>query len=87
MTTLAEIEAAALALPDETRVALGRRLIEPVTPAAPLPSFPGESGRLLRRLLERRWAAHLADPSAAVDAEVVLAELEAEDEATDAVEA
>ena len=83
MTTLAEVEAAAFSLPEGERIALGRRLMEspPAVTAEPPPSFPGESGVLLRRLLERRWAQHLADPTASTDVDEFIAELEAEDAA------
>ena len=67
MTTLAEIEAAALALPDETRVALGRRLMDGVAGEpddAPPPGILSDDAEGVREA-ERRLEAYRRGETAA----------------------
>ena len=92
MTTLAEIEAAALALPEEDRfklmIALEDAAGEPpppdrvITADTPL-STPGLNltAEELNRVIGERLERHRRDPSAAQDAFEFLDELDAEDAA------
>ena len=78
MTTPAEIETAALALPPADRVRLGRALCESGWAEIPEPPLSPEE---LNAMLAERLRRHDENPAGAVDAFGFLDRLRAEDEA------